>query len=561
MRVRARACLTLGTLGLSLAGAAFCLCGDVAQAKPGDWATYNRDLGGTRYAPLRQITRQNVGALQPAWRYKLAAGESKLDRPSQATPLVIGDTVYLPAGTRVVALDALTGVERWSHRFASGRVSHRGVSYWPGDGHSEPRIFVTVGSRLVALEASTGHPARGFGGDGEVEIGVPYWSPPTIFDNVVVLGANVPELPQGPPGDTRAYDARDGTKLWTFHTVPREGEPGNETWGDGWRERSGANVWAFSMSVDQRHGLLYMPISGPATNYWGGDRPGDNLYANSVVAVDVRTGRYRWHFQTVHHDLWDTDLPAAPALVDIKRGGRIVPALIQVTKSGFVFILDRLTGQPVFGVEERPVPAGDVPGEHYSPTQPIPVLPRPVTRTQFTRADLVGPEDTTPEHAAAVADLWTRSGGLLHQGPYTGSVDGPGPYYSLGADLGEATGANRTPGIKPPWGVLIAINANSGATVWEVPLGLSEELPEGKQLTGRSLNAGPMVTASGLLFIGATLDRRFRAFDATTGEEVWSYRLEAPADANPITYLGSDGRQYVAVIARDTLVSFALADP
>jgi quinoprotein glucose dehydrogenase len=285
-------------------------------------------------------------------------------------------------------------------------------------------------------------------------------------------------------------------------------------------------------------------------------------------------------------------------------------------------------------VEERPVPAGDVPGEHYSPTQPIPVLPRPVTRTQFTRADLVGPEDTTPEHAAAVADLWTRSGGLLHQGPYTpfkyhkagdppassvqmpggiggvnwggvavdpttgwfylnahnaamvgwiedrrpgvnysadtvgatfpyerGSVDGPGPYYSLGADLGEATGANRTPGIKPSWGVLIAINANSGATVWEVPLGLSEELPEGKQLTGRSLNAGPMVTASGLLFIGATLDRRFRAFDATTGEEVWSYRLEAPADANPITYLGSDGRQYVAVIARDTLVSFALADP
>ena len=215
----------------------------------------------------------------------------------------------------------------------------------------------------MALDAATGEPSAGFGTDGVIEIGVPWNGVPTIYRNVAILGATTGEIALGEPGDTRAFDVRTGKKLWDFHTVPLPGELGHNTWLDnGWRARSGVNVWAWYMTLDAERGILYMPVAGPAGNYWGGDRPGNNLFANSIVAVDAETGRYRWHFQTVHHDLWDSDMPNPPVLVDILQNGRRVPALASVGKTGWMFILDRVTGKPIFGVEERPVPKGSVPG-------------------------------------------------------------------------------------------------------------------------------------------------------------------------------------------------------
>jgi quinoprotein glucose dehydrogenase len=418
--------------------------------------------------------------------------------------------------------------------------------------------------------------------------------------------------------------------------VPLPGEVGHETWLDhGWRNRSGTNVWAYYMTLDAANGTLFMPVSSAAGNYWGGDRPGDNLFSNSIVAVDALTGQYRWHFQSVHHDLWDLDMPNPPVLVDIEREGRRVPALASIGKSAYVYILNREDGEPVFGVEERAVPSGNAPDEWYSPTQPFPVKPaQPVSRVTFDRErDMVRPEDTTPQHAAACEALWERSGGFVNVGPYTpfvfheegapprstlqlpgagggvnwggvaadptrgllffhandsslvgwieakkpgknygnntegstipydrGSVDGPGPYASFTApvmnEAGERVGS--LPCYRPPWSRLTAIDASSGEVAWETVLGISEALPPEKQLVGSTGSAGPIVTATSLVFVGATSDRRFRAFDAQTGRQLWEVALESNVNANPMTYLGRDGKQYVAAVAGDKLVAFKL---
>ncbi len=254
------------------------------------------------------------------------------------------------------------------------------------------------------------------------EITVPWNGVPTVYKNVVVLGATVGELPTtGPSGDTRAFDARTGAKLWEFHTVPRPGEKGHETWlNDGWKGRSGVNNWGWTQTIDEQRGVVYMAIGGPAANYWGGDRPGANLYGNSIVAVDAETGKYKWHFQSVHHDLWDSDMPSAPTLVDVMQNGRTVPALASVGKTGWMFILDRTNGKPLFGVEERPVPKGDVPGEWYSPTQPFPLKPPALTRVDFNKdRDMVRPEDTSAAHVQACQELWDKSGGFYNAGAFT----------------------------------------------------------------------------------------------------------------------------------------------
>jgi quinoprotein glucose dehydrogenase len=268
----------------------------------------------------------------------------------------------------------------------------------------------STGARLMALDAATGKPSEGFGVNGVADIGVPWNGVPLVFKNVITLGATVGEVPDGPPGDTRAFDARTGKKLWEFHTVPRPGEPGHDSWlSDGWKSRSGVNIWGWYMTVDEQRGILYMPIAGPAANYWGGDRPGNNLFANSMVAVDAETGKYKWHFQTVHHDLWDSDMPSPPTLVDIRQNGRTIPALASVGKTGYMFILDRVTGKPIFGVEERPVPKGDVPGEWYSPTQPFPVKPPPLTRVEFRKEDMVTAGDTSADHGRPARSSGTRA--------------------------------------------------------------------------------------------------------------------------------------------------------
>src|SRR5690606_34442794 len=363
---------------------------------PGDWATINGDAAATRYSPLDQINRDNVGRLTEAWSYPLNGA-------STAVPIVVGGVMYVPSGDRVVALDGDTGDEVWVHVLSAprgpereapsasvvplrgGRASTRGVSYWPGDGERGPRILFMSGSRLIALDARTGERVLEFGDEGAVDVGVPYGGAPVVFRHVAIIGANVGELPQGDPGNVRAFDIRTGEKLWEFWTVPRPGEPYNETWENGsWEGRSGTNMWAFSAPVDVELGLVYVPISSPSPNYYGGDRPGTNVFGNSLVALDALTGEYVWHFQTVRHDIWDADMPSAGGLFDfVHEDGRTTPAIAHVGKTSYFFVLDRRTGEPLIEVEDRPVPAGDVPGEWYSPTQPFPVRPGPLSRVSF----------------------------------------------------------------------------------------------------------------------------------------------------------------------------------
>jgi glucose dehydrogenase len=586
-----------------------------------DWPMYRGDLAGTGHSPLSEITADNVAGLARAWSYPLGAdgptdgaGQSR-DPSSQATPIVVGGAMYVPAVDRIVALDPVTGGELWRHAVDGNGPSRRGVAYWPGNDEASARIVFTAGSRLIAIDAASGARSAGFGTDGEVDIGVPYNSVPLIFEDVVVVGANTPPGQPGGIGNARAYDARTGAALWEFSSVPQPGSVGHDTWaGDSWRGRLGANAWPFYFTVDAELGLLYLPLASPIPGAYGGDRGGDNLFGNSVVAVDVRTGEYRWHFQTIHHDLWDADPPAPPVLFDFERDGGAVRALGVTTKSGYLYLLDRATGEPLHGVEERPVPASDVPGELASPTQPIPVLPPPVARVAYTPSDLVTADDTSPEHAAACAALVESVGEIVNQGPFTpwvyrgpgapprttllfpGLVGGPnwggaaydptsGLVFVLSQDVGSfgwmqddpdgspqpyqraaprpasfdvAMDSQRWPCQKPPWGRLVAVDGATGRVVWERPIGVTEGLAPERQETGRPGRAGAIVTGGGLLFVASTDDDRFRALESATGRELWVDRLERTGNANPMTYLGTDGRQYVVIAATDAVLAYRL---
>jgi glucose dehydrogenase len=492
------------------------------------------------------------------------------------------------------------------------------VAYWAGDTGHPARILFTSGRRLIALEARTGERAAGFGANGEIDLGVPYNSVPLVFKNVAVVGANSPPGAIGGIGNPRAYDARTGAKLWEFSAVAQPGAPGHETWeGDSWKDRLGANAWPFYFTLDEQRGLLFVPLASPIPGEYGGDRKGANLFGNSVVAVEIETGKYRWHFQTIHHDLWDHDPPAPPGLITVVRAGRTIPALALTTKSGYMYILNRETGQPVFGVEERPVAKSDVPGEFAFATQPFPVKPPPLARARYNPEDLVSANDTTPEHARACAELVEQAGGVSNAGPFTpwryraegtkppatlnfpGGLGGAnwggtafdpgsgyifvftqdvgalgwiekakegsrgGPYDKVTAPVGRGTfdvriGGTSLPCQKPPWGRLIAVNAATGDFAWQVTLGITEQLLPGKQHTGRPGVAGPIVTAGGVVFVASTDDNRFRALDAKTGKELWITKLERRGNANPMTYQGKNGKQYVGIVATDTLAVYAL---
>ena len=267
---------------------------------------------------------------------------------------------------------------------------------------------------MMAVNANTGTLDPGFGKEGTVDIGIAWGGAPYVYKNLIIVGNNNGEANLGPPGDTKTYDARTGAKLWEFKSVAQPGDPNHaKAWlDDGWKNRSGVNVWGWYFTVDEERNLLYMTFGSPAGNYWGGDRPGTNLYANSIVAVDATTGQYKWHFQLVHHDLWDSDLPAAPSLFNVVKNGRTIPALAVINKNALMYILNRETGEPIHGVEERPVPKGDVPGEWYSPTQPFPMKPPQLARNSFDKAkDMVTAADTTPEHVKACEELWEKAGG------------------------------------------------------------------------------------------------------------------------------------------------------
>ncbi len=597
-------------------------------AKPGsDWPMYRHDQAGTGYSPLAQIDTNNVARLTQVWTYGLqsdapaAAGAARGrggpgGANSEVTPIVVNGVMYLPTANRVVALEPETGKEIWQHAVTGGVPSRRGVAYWPGEGGNPPRIIFTAGTRLIALNANTGALDPGFGQQGEVDLVVPYNSVPLIYKNIVVVGANTPPPPSSAPGNARAFDARTGAKLWEFASVPPPGAVGHDTWdGDSWKGRTGVNAWPFYFTLDEQRGLVYLPLASAAFGNYGGDRKGANLFGNSVVAVDIQTGKYKWHFQTIHHDIWDHDPPAPPGLFDIVQNGRTIPAAALTTKSGYLYILNRETGQPIFGVQERPVAKSDVPGESTFPTQPFPLKPPPLARNSYKPEDLVTAADTTPEHAKACQDLIARNGSLYNVGPFTpwlyraegapqkstllfpgmlgganwggtafdpaaGNIfvatsdDGslgwmekaregsPAPYSKASLDRGgnfdiPMPGGNW-PCQKPPWGRLTAINASTGNVAWQIPLGITDQLPAGKQNTGRPVLAGPIVTAGGVLFIASTDDNRFRALDAKTGKELWVTKLDRRGNADPITYQGRNGKQYVAVVATDTVAVYAL---
>ena len=595
-------------------------------AVDGDWPLYRHDFAGTGYSPLAQITAQNAGTLTQAWNYRLTfdaplttkgKGKGGAGGNSEATPIMANDVVYVPAANRVVALQPESGKEIWAYPVTGGAPSRRGVAYWPGNNNNPPRILFTAGRRLIALNANTGKVDPGFGKEGEVDMVVPYNSVPLIYKNAVVVGANTPAGAIGAPGNARAFDVRTGAKLWEFSSVAQPGQPGHDTWdGESWKDRSGVNAWPFYFTVDERRNLVYLPLASPTADFYGGDRKGANLYGNSVVAVDAETGKYKWHFQTIHHDIWDHDPPAPPMLFEIARGTNTIPALALTTKSGYMYILNRETGRPIFGVEERPVPKSEVPGEQAFPTQPFPVKPPPIARNSYRAEDLVTAQETTAEHAQACQDLIERNGGANNAGPFTtwafraegtpiksslvfpGGLGGanwggiawdPNSRYAfiVSQDVGafgwiektkegsydrttlESAGPGRGnfevrmggvawPCQKPPWGRLTAVNTATGDFAWQIPLGITDGLPEGKQNTGRPALAGAIVTAGGVLFVGATDDNYFRAVEARTGKQLWVTKLDRRANSDPMTYRGRDGKQYVAIVATDTLYAFSL---
>ncbi len=601
-----------------------------------DWPMFNRDLAGTRYSPLTQINSTNVSKLVKTWTYpfertgKSIKGGSPRKLYQEITPIVVNSVMYLPAGDRIVALDSETGKEIWTYELKSGLASFRGVGYWPGDNNNPPRIIFTTVRKMMALNARTGKVDPGFGNEGELPLVVPYDGAPTVYKNILLVGTNFYGPGERNPGlqleqakgqipEAHGYDVRTGKELWTFHTFPHPGEVGNNTWAnDSWRDRIGNNVWAFALTVDEEHGIVYEPVSGPGANFYGGDRPGANLFGNTLVALDAMTGKLKWYFQVVHHELWDYNLPPAPGLIDLRKDGKKTQALAQVGKSGYMFILDRVTGKPVYTVNERPVDKSNVPGEASYPTQPIPVKPPAIARVSFSLDDIVTADDTTPEHANACHELWDKFGGLYNNGPFTtlryhakgaqtqpsivfpgltgganwggtatdpklgyifvntedapltgwmednpkytrGNRDGLMPFMLTGPPglgafhavardwIGRAVG--NWPCFKPPWGRLIAVDANTGDFAWQVPLGVTDSLPEGKRNAGAESAGGPIATAGGLVFIGATDDNRFRAFDSKAGKELWTYRLDYSATAVPITYQGKNGKQYVAIVA------------
>ncbi|MFN7922122.1 MAG: PQQ-binding-like beta-propeller repeat protein [Bryobacteraceae bacterium] len=592
----------------------------------GDWPVYGRDPGGMRYSPLDQISAGNVSKLERAWAYH--SGER--GRSLEGTPIVVDGVMYFPTqNQRVVALDPETGKEIWKYDPHSNGRELRGVAFWPGDKQTPARIlFGTGDGRLIALDAKTGTPANSFGDNGIVDLksGItdkypraPYWvsSPPSIYRDLVIVGPGTQEGPTlGPSGDPRAYDVRTGRLRWRFHTVPQPGEPGSETWGkDGWKDRSGPSQWGPS-TVDVERGLVFLPIGNPADSFYGADRKGINLYSVCVIALDANTGKLRWHFQAVHHDIWDYDLSAPPALIEAKRGGRTIPAVAQITKMGLLFVLDRMTGEPVFGMEERAVPKSRVPGEASWPTQPFPVKPPALARMSMTKDDVT---TRTPDAQRFCSEWFSK---LRHEGPYTPPAPEPFLFFPGTMGGGNWGGVSFDPSLgyifvntsslggtgrmvesppgspmpwrneggyqrfidpdgypcqKPPWGELSAVSA-SGDVVWRVPLGNYDEVEaQGLKNAGAPNMGGSIATAGGLVFIAATTDSKFRAFDSRTGRELWMTRLEATGDSVPITYRGRSGKQYVVIAAggtnrfrmlagtadqtADALIAFSLPEP
>ncbi len=612
---------------------------DRPAGAPIGWAHYGGDPGGQKHSPLADIDRTNVHRLQVAFRWEanerpVPAGEGQRPaRPGlfQATPLAFGDTLLFPTPfNRVVALDARTGRLLWSFdpqpwkgfgqpSNGTGFV-HRGVTTWT-DGRSR-RVFLNTRWRLIALDAADGRPIPEFGEGGEIDLTAGLarpvrkehytnTSPPVVWGDLVIVGNGVGDrlMYRGdPPGDVQAFDVRTGRRVWRFRTVPEPGEAGHDTWeGDSWRTTGHTNVWA-PFTVDSARGLVFLPVSTPSDDWYGGRRKGANLFGESLVVLDARTGRRVWHFQVTHHGLWDYDLPAPPNLLTVTHEGTRKEIVVVPTKQGMLFAFERTTGAPLWPIEERPVPASDVPGEAAWPTQPFPTRPAPFSQQGFTRDDVMA--FTPALRDAAIAELAPYRLGPIYTPPsLQGTVAMPGviggagwggaavdpatgwlfvkgsnapalfrlremdttsdtvdtPYWidlansSLGvsqrdnAEGGERAAA-RLPVNKPPYGTLTAVDLNTGATMWQVPLGDTPEVRQHPALRGAVLperlgvsgSPGGLVTAGGLVFVSGG-GRVLYAIDTRTGVVLWEQDLGQVAYANPMTYRASDGRQYVAI--------------
>lgn len=663
-----------------------------------DWPIYGGDAGGTKYSPLGQIRRENVHGLVPAWTYRCDDMQTRPASTIECNPIVIDEVLYLTSpGLKVLALDALTGAHRWTFdpwNGRGGRGVNRGVTYWASG--ADRRIFFVAGSYLCALNAADGQLIPSFGNAGKVDLrdgldrdvyflSVTATSPGIVYKDLLILGSVVGEGPQpAAPGHIRAFDTRTGARRWIFHTIPHPGEPGYETWPtNSWRTVGGANCWG-GMTLDMERGMVFAGTGSPSYDHWGGSRPGQNLYGNCVLALDAATGRRVWHYQVVHHDLWDYDIPCPPNLVTIEQNGRRIDAVAQVTKLGHLFVLDRETGRPLFPVEERPVPPSELPGEQSWPTQPFPLKPPPFAQQRFTE------DEVTDLNPAARADVLKRlkdmrTGSLflptglrpsvvLPQfnggGEWGGGAFDPETrlFYVNGSNEAEwismrpsqpdtemtaaefgkmiygtvcsachgfeksnnpaapsfttlksvrdrlnrqqvldllETGRNQMPSFasftpmekqsvvaflfeetggprislrdvklswseqvpfvatghhefrdpngypvnRRPWGTLTALNLDRGEIAWQVPLGTYPALEaQGIPATGTFNIGGPLVTAGGLVFIGAAMDERFHAFDKTTGKLLWQYQLDAGGYATPATYQVR-GRQFVIIAA------------
>ena len=620
----------IGLFTCSLIVLAALLYGQRGQ-RDGDWTAYGRDPGGERFSPLDEIRRENVGSLQVAWTFRTGdAYQPKNGRPTafEATPLYVDDTLYLstPVG-RVIALDPITGQQRWAFDAKAprdagfGDFASRGVSLWQRG--SERRVFMaTIDARLIALNARTGQPIQGFGDRGIVDLrkglripprGIADYevtSPPAIIGNMVVVGSAIQDgaATTEPSGEVRAFDAMTGALKWSWDPIPQGSSAlGADTWKNGSAPRTGAaNAWSVIVA-DPARNLVFVPTSSPSPDYFGGERLGDNLFSNSVVALRADTGARVWHFQTVHHDLWDYDVASPPMLFDWRKDGRTIAAVGIASKTGHLFVLDRATGKPLIAVEERAVPKSDVPGEEASPTQPFPASPRSLARTSLRPDDAWG---LTDEDRAWCRETVSRlrSDGFFTPPSLQGTIVVPGnvggmawggiahdrvndllimPVNNIAAEvrliarndveaerkggrisgdfeyapqqgtpyalvrrllLGPKTFLPCTP---PPWGTLTAVKAATGDVAWQVPLGQfpgTEKVPGAAQWGSLALG-GPIATAGGLVFTAGTLEPAIYAFDVASGKLLWKGPLPTSARSTPMTYLGRNGRQYVVISA------------
>lgn len=691
------------------------------QQRYTEWSSYGGDKGSSAYSSLDQINRSNVDQLEVAWVYHTGDVRTDGRGTMETNPIIVDGVIYMTTpALKVIALNGATGERIWSYDPYEGdqqaRGVNRGVTYWE-DG-DDRRILFTAGwtSKLYALDAETGEPVTDFGTDGIVDISqgiqregdgpVTATSPGVTYKNLFILGTRVGEGPRpAAPGDVCAYDTRSGQRQWCFETIPSPGQFGYDTWGENsWRTAGGANAWG-GLSVDEERGIVFLPLGSPSYIFYGGQRPGKNLFANSVVALNADSGERLWHFQTVHHDLWDYEPTAPPNLVTVRHDGELTDGVVQVGKRGDIFLLDRTTGEPLFPVEERPVPKSDLPGEKTWPTQPFPTKPEPYVRQGYTAEMLPERSEEARQYARNVLDksraegMFTppsREGSIMTPGfrggstwggasfdPTTGylyvnasevpgiikmvptesdeseevprgqalftancaschgsdltgdppdypslvdvedrlsrdevmhivsngsgmmppannlseaqkeaviaflfgeegnqqtvtekpeeidpSTGGPLPFVHDGWKKFEAP--DGYPAIKPPWGTLSAIDLNRGEIVWQKPLGEFPELTEkGIPPTGTDNLGGSMVTAGGLVFIGASQDEKFRAFDKFTGDILWETKLPAGGYAVPSTY-EVDGKQYVVIPAggggllgtkpSDAVVAFSLPE-